>query len=231
MHPPFPSTRTHMNKFLLTTQLNRLALFCQSEQQDFLLTASKLKIIPVWPQSSSLWMNQIFCPTKASSKSGGSAILKQKRNPTIKLLILVLASKCFQSEVFNPEIGPHKQDLWAGCCSQTWLHSNPENPTDVSTTRLSEPPSSEEEWAELKSSPHTHQCLIALHSSTDGMSNPLLKAREQSLWSQKQQFAEAQMPLLLIKERAWGLRYNSGKSAIKSQAAVGSVLVTKLLMG
>lgn len=47
MHPPFPSTRTHTNKILLTTQLNRLVVFCQSEQKDFLLTASKLKIIPV----------------------------------------------------------------------------------------------------------------------------------------------------------------------------------------
>lgn len=66
------------------------------------------------------------------------------------MLILVLASKCFQSEVSNPETGPHEQDSWAACAPQTLTHRNPKNPIDVSTAKLSEPPSSETELAELR---------------------------------------------------------------------------------
>lgn len=54
------------------------------------------------------------------------------------MLILVLASKCFQSEVSNPETGPHEQDSWAACAPQTLTHRNPKNPIDVSTAKLSE---------------------------------------------------------------------------------------------
>lgn len=214
------------NKTLLTTQLTRLVVFCQSEQQDFLLTASNLEMIPVRPQKHRLWMNQRFCSTKAASRSWSSAILKWENNnkrvdPGAGLRVFPSLKSPTQQLVHT------SRTRGLPVAPQTLMHCNPENPADVNTTKLSEPFSREKETAELrlKSCAHICQSLISLRSSKDGMTNPLLKAWKQRLCGCKTNSFQRNKWIYcswrkLFKASCFS--YNTGKPVIQSQATLRS---------